>query len=337
MRHQLATWRDTTTLFEHALRTTRDNFIAHDKLGRAYLRAGDYDAAIEQLSAALRIEPRWPEPRASLGEALLHKGRVDEAIWNCREAVRLDPESVGLRVHLAHVLLGAGWVDDAILELGEALRRDDGRRAARIHGLLGLSYGRRGDAARAMAHLRQAIALDPSVATPRANLGALLLQQGDAAGAEHELRAAVAAADGQPELHTALGDALQRLDRDAEAIAEYRAALRVDPRHRDAANELAWLLATAADAALRAPDEALQWAELAVAATQRSDASALDTLAVSLAAAGRFAEAIATLDEALALAPGEPTDSRASEQRAQMQERRALFTAGRPYVEAPRP
>ena len=336
-RHQLATWRDTTTLFEHALRTTRDNFIAHDKLGRAYLRAGDYDAAIEQLSAALRIEPRWPEPRASLGEALLRKGRVDEAIWNCREAVRLDPESVGLRVHLAHVLLGAGWVDDAILELGEALRRDDGRRAARIHGLLGLSYGRRGDAARAMTHLRQSIALDPGAASPRANLGALLLQQGDAAGAERELRAAVAAADGQPELHSALGDALQRLGRDAEAIAAYRAALRADPRHRDAANKLAWLLAAAADAALRAPDEALQWAEVAVAATQRSDASALDTLAVSQAAAGRFAEAIATLDEALALAPGEPTESRASEQRAQMLERRALFTAGRAYVEAPRP
>ena len=345
-RGQLATWRDTTTLFEQALRTTRDNFIAHDKLGRAYLRAGDFDGAIEQLSAALRIEPGWPEPRASLGEALLRKGRVDEAIWNCREAVRLDPASVGLRVHLAHILLGAGWVDDAILELREALRRDDGLRAARIHGLLGLALARRGDTARAMAQLQQAIELDPSAATPRANLGALLLQQGDAVGAERELRAALGAAAGQAELHSALGDALRSQGRDAEAIGEYRAALRAQPHQQGAANNLAWLLAAAADPALRAPDEALRWADVAAAATQHRDASVLDTLAVSQAAVGRFAEAVETLDLALALVPADPNDPRANdqhagdpragEQRARMLERRALFAAERPYVEAPR-
>lgn len=335
-RAQLATWRDTTTLFEHALRTTRGNFIAHDELGRASLRAGDFDGAIEQLSAALRIEPRWPEPRASLGEALLGKGRVDEAIWNCREAVRLDPASVELRLHLAHILLRAGWVDDAILELREALRRDDGRRAARIHGLLGLALARRGDAARAMAQLQQAIALDPSAATPRANLGALLLQQGDPVGAERELRAALGAAGEQAELHSALGDVLRSQGRDAEAIGEYRAALRAEPHQQGAANNLAWLLAAAADAALRAPDEALRWADVAAAATQRRDASVLDTLAVSQAAVSRFAEAVATLDLALALVPADPNDQRAGEQRARMLERRALFAALRPYVEAPR-
>jgi Flp pilus assembly protein TadD len=255
--------------------------------------------------------------------------------------VRLDPTSVELRVHLAHVLLAAGWIDDAIVELREALRRDDGQRAARIHGLLGLAHGRRGDAARATAHLQQAIALDPGAVTPRASLGALLLQQGDAAGAERELRAALGADAEQPELHSALGDALRTQGRDAEAIEEYRAALRAQPRHRAAANNLAWLLAAAADPALRAPDEALRWADVAVAATQRRDASLLDTLAVSQAAAGRFAEAVATLDAALALVPADPDDERADderagEERARMLERRALFAAGRPYVEAPR-
>ncbi len=296
-RHQLATWRDTAALFEHALRNTSGNFVAHHELGRAYLRAGDFDGAIEQLSAAARLQPRWPEPRASLGEALLRKGRVDEAVWNCREAVRLDPASAGLRVRLAQVLVGAGWSDDAIVELRKALRRDDGRNAARIHGLLGLAYGRRGDAARAALHLQQAIALDPDSAAP----------------------------------HASLGDALRSQGRDAEAIAAYRAALRAEPQHRDAANNLAWLLAAAADPALRAPDEALRWAGVAAAATQRRDASLLDTLAVSLAAADRFAEAVATLDEALALLPAE-----AAERRARLLQRRALFAAERPYVEAPR-
>ena len=70
---------------------------------------------------------------------------------------------------------------------------------------------------------------------------------------------------------------------------------------------------------------------MAVAATQRRDASLLDTLAVSLAAAGRFAEAVATLEEALALLPAEAT-----ERRARLLQRRALFAAERPYVEAPR-
>ncbi|MCU0670590.1 MAG: hypothetical protein MUF70_14770, partial [Myxococcota bacterium] len=62
--------------------------------------------------------------------------------------------------------------------------------------------------------------------------------------------------------------------------------------------------------------------------TQRSDASVLDTLAVALAANGRFEEAVAELDAALALlGPAAP------ERVAALRARRDAFVQRRPFVE----
>lgn len=325
---QLRSWRDTQTLFASALLVTQDNFLAHGKVGRALLDAGDLDGAIEHFGAALRIRPLWPEPRANLCEALLRKGRIDPALWNCREAVRLEPNGVGLRLQLAKVLLEAGWTDEAIAELQQAQGRESGRNDARVDALLGLAFGRRGDPARGTLHVRRAIANDPRAAAPRADLGSLLLLAGDASGAERELRAALDAGIDGPDLRRTLADALGAQQREAEAAQQYRVALRLDSRSATAANNLAWILATTSDAALRAPDEALRWATVAAEVTQRRDPTVLDTLAVSQAAAGRYADAVETLDAAIALLPATNTA-----QIVRTQERRALFAAGRPLVE----
>ena len=227
-RAQIEVWRDTETLFAHALAVTEENYLAHEKVGRARLAAGDTDAAMRHFGEALRINPRWPETRAGLGEALWNRGMRDEAIWNYREAVRLDPRDPVLRQHLTRALLDRGWTDDAIRE--------------------------------AQAGLAAAAADAPS---PR-------------------LEALLAAA------HARRGEELQGEGRDADAIAAYRAALRSQPDALVAKNNLAWLLAASADASLREPAEALRLADAAAEATQRGDAGVLDTLAVSLAANGRF-------------------------------------------------
>jgi tetratricopeptide (TPR) repeat protein len=270
-RAQIEVWRDTETLFAHALAITEENYLAHEKVGRARLAAGDTDAAMRHFGEALRINPRWPETRAGLGEALWNRGMRDEAIWNYREAVRLDPRDPVLRQHLTRALLDRGWTDDAIRE--------------------------------AQAGLAAAAADAPS---PR-------------------LEALLAAAQARR------GEELQGEGRDADAIAAYRAALRSQSDALVAMNNLAWLLATSAEAALREPAEALRLADAAAEATQRGDAGVLDTLAVSLAANGRFDAAVATLDAALALIP--PAETRAQGMRA----RRDAFARGERFVESRTP
>jgi hypothetical protein len=79
-------------------------------------------------------------------------------------------------------------------------------------------------------------------------------------------------------------------------------ALRSRPNWAAPSNNLAWILATERDPALRHPEQAVPLAEGAVRETKREDPSMLDTLAVAYAAAGRRSDALTTAREALGVA-----------------------------------
>jgi tetratricopeptide (TPR) repeat protein len=123
------------------------------------------------------------------------------------------------------------------------------------------------------------------------------------------VRAASGAAAGHPE----------------QAVLYYRAALHRGPDLPFAVDHLAWILATAPEAELRDPGEAIRLAETALGegSTHRIR---LDTLAAGLAAAGRFPEAV----RAAEVAAREAADGILAEQ---IRARLALYRAGTPYVE----
>ena len=80
------------------------------------------------------------------------------------------------------------------------------------------------------------------------------------------------------------------------------AALRLEPGYVTAMNNLAYLLATAEDPAVRDPAEAMSLAEAALRALGEEEPALLDTLAAAQAAAGRIDDAIASASRAAALA-----------------------------------
>ena len=142
----------------------------------------------------------------------------------------------------------------------------------------------------ALQHFRDAVRLDPSNAEAHYNVGSLLRARGEFAAA---------------------GD-------------QFRAALELKPDWIPAVASLAWLLATAPEAAIRDPDRALRFAERAAELTERRDASALDILAAAYASAGRFDEAVATCDLAFTLKPDTALER-------SIRTRQALYRQGLPY------
>ena len=91
-RHQARLWRDSVSLFEHALARTGDNFVAHDNLAAALLQQGRTREAMLHTLAALRIRPdREPGRYLRFGRALLGQGLYEEAAEVLERALRMNP------------------------------------------------------------------------------------------------------------------------------------------------------------------------------------------------------------------------------------------------------
>jgi tetratricopeptide (TPR) repeat protein len=105
----------------------------------------------------------------------------------------------------------------------------------------------------------------------------------------------------------------QRLLQHAESIGEL--------------NNSAWQIATSENPSAKELEAAERMAERAVALTRRSDPNILDTLAEIYFVQGRTGEALDAIDEAIALAPGEPY----------FEEQRKRFTGSRAADDRPEP
>jgi protein O-mannosyl-transferase len=125
---QIRYWRDSETLFGHALQVAPDNFILHNVLGAYLSSKGRYHEAISHFQEALRLRPEIPNPEGhnNLGYALASIGRSDEAIQHYREAIRLMPSYPNPHNNLGIVLAKQKQFDDAISEFQEAFKLDPG-------------------------------------------------------------------------------------------------------------------------------------------------------------------------------------------------------------------
>jgi spermidine synthase len=136
------------------------------------------------------------------------------------------------------------------------------------------------------------------------NLGIVLAQAGRPSEAAALFRAALDSNPDDARLHANLARALRQMGSVSQAVEHYREAVRLDPLAWDVAMNLAWILATDADASVRSPEEAIALAEGANRRTGRSHPRALDSLAAAYAAAGRYDEAVETAGHALRAALG---------------------------------
>lgn len=113
-RVQLETWRDSEQLFQHALRVTERNHVAHINLAAALSRSERFEEASAHLNAALRIAPTSSVALGLLGDVRVRQERLDEGIRLYRQALVIDPESRRWRLALTRALLFRGDSEEAL-------------------------------------------------------------------------------------------------------------------------------------------------------------------------------------------------------------------------------
>jgi protein O-mannosyl-transferase len=121
---QVGYWRNSETLFRHALAVTNDNKVANNNLGNYLMDSGRLSEALPYFETAVRIDPESAIARNELGTALGEMGRLPDAIAQLQIAVRLSPDALKPHSDLGTALAQAGRLPEASAEFEAALRID---------------------------------------------------------------------------------------------------------------------------------------------------------------------------------------------------------------------
>jgi tetratricopeptide (TPR) repeat protein len=238
---QTSYWRNSETLWTHALVVTTDNDFAHNNLGYLCVNRGELDKAMSHFEAASKIRSGKLDPHykmgtafveMNLGDALARKGQPDEALAHFQQAINLQPDYAEAYYNRGNVLYAKGRIDEAMADFEKTLQ----------------------------------------------------IQPSDA------------------DAHTGLGNVLLRKGALKEAIAQYSQAVALAPEDPHSRSNLAWLLATSSDASIREGAKAVELAQQAVSFSGGTEPLFFRTLAAAYAETGRFSNAIAVIQQGIALA-----------------------------------
>src|SRR5208283_3420422 len=89
---QVGYWRDSLTLFEHALKVTTNNFVAHNARGDAYGSLGNHKQAIVDYDRAIEINPKYTDAYNNRGAAYVALGNHKLATEDYDRAIEIDPK-----------------------------------------------------------------------------------------------------------------------------------------------------------------------------------------------------------------------------------------------------
>jgi tetratricopeptide (TPR) repeat protein len=245
-------------------------------VAQAYLEGGYLDDAESTVQAFLRDPAakrtrNWQRQQAEAYRLLARIARlrsnVPAQVSALREVARQMPDDLQALAELAMVLHSQPGQQDAAEQL---LRRAEQVAGQSSAGLTLLAQAR--------------------------------LQLGQPELAVALLQRAMRAEPANREAQFSLGLAYQAQGKLAEATQQYRAVLDAAPDFHQAANNLAWLLATQPGATDAETKEALRLAENLCRQTNHQVASYLDTLSVVLAAADQTEQSKAIAEQAIRMA-----------------------------------
>jgi tetratricopeptide (TPR) repeat protein len=196
-------------IMRHRLEKYPEDFTSQFNLGALMLARGDHADAVTYLRGAVAARPDHAVALNTLGAALVSAGNVNEAAGFFERALEANPRYTNARYNLANAL-------------AEQQRWEQ-----------------------AAAAFRQVLAENPSDAGARQHLGEVLrlwgdqsTKQGSLEEAAAHLRESLDFRQDDAVLHSDLGTVLARLGRFRDAVPEFEAALRIDPKLETARHNL---------------------------------------------------------------------------------------------------
>jgi tetratricopeptide (TPR) repeat protein len=119
---QVRHWSDSVQLYEHMIKVTHNNYMAHYNLGVYLAEHDQIDGAIKHYRKALSIKPGYVNANNNLGNALVSLGKFSEAIPHYLNALNRVPNDPEIHNNLGVALIHAGKTEKAIDHFKTALK-----------------------------------------------------------------------------------------------------------------------------------------------------------------------------------------------------------------------
>ena len=130
-RTQVGYWRNDHTLYNHALRTTTNNFVVHRNLGLVLAHQGRFNQALYHWRQALAIDPNYAQTYHDIGTVFMLKKDYDVSLKYLYQALKRRPNYARSHNIVGLVLMSQGKADEAVVHFRRALQIDPGFRKAR--------------------------------------------------------------------------------------------------------------------------------------------------------------------------------------------------------------
>ncbi len=239
---QVGYWKDSFTVFRHALEVTSNNYIAHNIFGIELKNQGKIDEAVTHFKTALKIKPNYALPHYNLANSLELLGEVAEAVKHYERAIRLSPDLASAHNNLGVLLEKQGKLNEAVghFKAVLALNSDD----AGVHLNIGNVLVKQEKYDAAFKHYNEALRIDPGDADVYYNLGIAFNKQEKTDAAINQFSKALKNNPDFAEARYNLANVMVKKGRLDEAIGHYRKALTIKPGYIEILNNLAFVLAT---------------------------------------------------------------------------------------------
>jgi len=114
-------WRNSLTMWNDVLRKYPREHVAYYGRGNTYAAAGDYDAAIRDLTRCLELDPRYWKAFNNRGRIFTEKKEFDKAITDYTAAISVNPGEAALLLNRGNVYFTKGDMARAIADYDQAL------------------------------------------------------------------------------------------------------------------------------------------------------------------------------------------------------------------------
>ena len=178
---QAGYWSNSISLFNHAIKVTEHNVIAHLNLGIVLFEEQKPREALTHFKEIIRIKPRYAEAYNNLGMVYLELGKIDKAMDHLQRALSINPNLEKAHNNMGVALEKKGDYSGAITHYKEALRLNPNHVRSLYN--IGVIYYKLEEFEKAMAYFQQVLKQDSAYSDAYNSIGVILFRVGKVNGA----------------------------------------------------------------------------------------------------------------------------------------------------------